>query len=86
MTRFLIAWVTQVVVGRVVAPSARMRRLACSMTTGMYWRHEGDVERAALQLTAAVTRIADRSADAVPDELWDEVADHFDEKQLSAIN
>ncbi|GAA3248719.1 carboxymuconolactone decarboxylase family protein [Nonomuraea helvata] len=52
------------------------------------WReapYYSDVERAALQLTEAVTRIADRSGDAVPDELWDEVADHFDEQQLSAI-
>ena len=44
-----------------------------------------DAERAALALTESVTRLADRSADAVSDELWDEVADHFDEKQLSAI-
>jgi AhpD family alkylhydroperoxidase len=52
------------------------------------WREApcySDVERAALKLTEAVTRIADRTADAVPDDLWDEVADHFDEKQLSAI-
>ncbi|WP_067449908.1 carboxymuconolactone decarboxylase family protein [Actinomadura macra] len=44
-----------------------------------------DAERAALALAEAATRLADRSGDAVPDELWDEVADHFDEKQLSAI-
>ncbi|GAA4619611.1 carboxymuconolactone decarboxylase family protein [Actinoallomurus vinaceus] len=45
-----------------------------------------DAERAALALAEAMTRnIADRSGDAVPDELWDQVADHFDEKQLSAI-
>ncbi|MEO3790555.1 carboxymuconolactone decarboxylase family protein [Nonomuraea sp. B10E15] len=52
------------------------------------WREApfySDVERAALALTESVTRIADRSADAVPDDLWDEVADHFDERQLSAI-
>ncbi|TDD10262.1 carboxymuconolactone decarboxylase family protein [Nonomuraea deserti] len=52
------------------------------------WREApfySDVERAALALTECVTRIADRSADAVPDDLWDEVADHFDERQLSAI-
>jgi hypothetical protein len=35
--------------------------------------------------TEAVTRLADRSGDAVPDDLWDEVADHFDERQLSAL-
>ncbi|TDD23818.1 carboxymuconolactone decarboxylase family protein [Actinomadura sp. KC06] len=44
-----------------------------------------DAERAALELAERVTRLADRSADSVPDELWDEVADAFDEKQLSAL-
>ncbi|KOU60342.1 alkylhydroperoxidase [Streptomyces sp. MMG1533] len=52
------------------------------------WREApyfSDAERAALQLTESVTRLADRSHDSVPDELWDEVADHFDEKELSAL-
>ncbi|MGW0431724.1 carboxymuconolactone decarboxylase family protein [Micromonospora sp. NPDC003197] len=44
-----------------------------------------DAERAALALTEAVTRLADRSADSVSDELWNEVADHYDEKQLAAL-
>ncbi|MFE0249485.1 carboxymuconolactone decarboxylase family protein [Streptomyces sp. NPDC059010] len=44
-----------------------------------------DAERAALQLTESMTRLADRSHESVPDELWDEVADHFDEKELSAL-
>ncbi|TVL92256.1 carboxymuconolactone decarboxylase family protein [Streptomyces sp. SAJ15] len=44
-----------------------------------------DAERAALNLTEAVTRIADRSDEAVSDALWDEVADHFDEQELSAL-
>ena len=44
-----------------------------------------DAERAALALTEAVTRLADRSGDAVDDELWDLVADHYDEKQISAL-
>ncbi|RSN67790.1 alkylhydroperoxidase [Actinomadura sp. WAC 06369] len=44
-----------------------------------------DAERAALELTEAVTRLADRSGDAVDGELWDRVADHFDEKQLAAL-
>lgn len=44
-----------------------------------------DAERAALALTEAATRIADRTGDAVPDDVWDEAADHFDEKGLSAI-
>ncbi|MCK1822823.1 carboxymuconolactone decarboxylase family protein [Streptomyces sp. XM83C] len=42
-------------------------------------------ERAALALTEAATRIADRSGKAVPDEIWNEAADHFTEEQLSAI-
>ena len=37
-----------------------------------------DAERAALALTEAVTRLADR-ADPVPDEVWDEAARHYDE-------
>jgi AhpD family alkylhydroperoxidase len=44
-----------------------------------------DAERAALALAEAVTRLGDRSGDAVPDELWDEVADHFDEEQLAGL-
>jgi AhpD family alkylhydroperoxidase len=44
-----------------------------------------DAERAALNLTEVATRLADRSAPAVSDELWDEVADHFDEQQLASI-
>ena len=43
-----------------------------------------DSERAALALTEAATRIQDRS-DPVPDAIWDEAADHFDEEGLSAI-
>lgn len=44
-----------------------------------------DEERAALELTEAATRIADRSGKAVPDGIWDAAADHFNEEQLSAI-
>lgn len=43
-----------------------------------------DAERAALALTEAVTRVADRS-DTVPDEVWAEAAEHYDEQQLAAI-
>ena len=43
-----------------------------------------DAERAALEMTEAATRLAD-TPNAVTDEMWDAVADHFDEKQLSAI-
>jgi AhpD family alkylhydroperoxidase len=41
-------------------------------------------ERAALELTEAATRIQDGAA-GVTDEIWSAAADHFDEKQLSAI-
>ena len=43
-----------------------------------------DAERAALALTEAVTRLADRP-DPVPDEIWDEAARHYDEKALAAL-
>jgi alkylhydroperoxidase family enzyme len=43
-----------------------------------------DAERAALALTVAATRIADR-ADPVSDEIWDEAARHYDEQQLAAL-
>jgi AhpD family alkylhydroperoxidase len=52
------------------------------------WREApyfSDAERAALALAEAMTRLSDRSADAVSDELWDEVADHYDEPQLAAL-
>jgi len=43
-----------------------------------------DAERAALALTEAATRIADRS-DPVPDDVWQEAARHYDEKELAAL-
>ncbi|GAA4689128.1 carboxymuconolactone decarboxylase family protein [Pseudonocardia yuanmonensis] len=43
-----------------------------------------DEERAALALTEAVTRLADR-ADPVPDEVFEEAAAHYDEQQLGAL-
>ncbi|MFI9762894.1 carboxymuconolactone decarboxylase family protein [Streptomyces sp. NPDC051963] len=52
------------------------------------WRHApffSDAERAALQLTEVVTRLADISEESVPDALWNEVADHFDETELAAL-
>jgi AhpD family alkylhydroperoxidase len=51
------------------------------------WRetpYYSDAERAALALAESMTRIADRG-DAVPDEIWDAAAKHFDEKQLGAL-
>jgi AhpD family alkylhydroperoxidase len=43
-----------------------------------------DAERAALELAEAVTRLADRP-DPVPDELWDRVSEHYDEKGLASL-
>jgi AhpD family alkylhydroperoxidase len=43
-----------------------------------------DAERAALALTEAVTRLSDR-ADPVPDEIYDEAAQHFDEAALATL-
>ncbi len=51
------------------------------------WREASyfsDAERAALALTEAATRLADRS-DAVSDEVWDEAARHYDEPQLASL-
>ncbi len=43
-----------------------------------------DAERAALALTEAATRLADRP-DPVPDEVFDEAARHYSEPQLAAL-
>ena len=43
-----------------------------------------DAERVALALAEAVTRLSDR-ADPVSDEIWDEVARHYDEPALGAL-
>ncbi|MFJ6676144.1 carboxymuconolactone decarboxylase family protein [Actinosynnema sp. NPDC091369] len=43
-----------------------------------------DAERAALALAEAVTRLSDRP-DPVPDAVWQDAAEHYDERQLSAL-
>jgi AhpD family alkylhydroperoxidase len=51
------------------------------------WReapYYSDAERAALALTEAATRVADR-ADPVPDEVWNEARRHFKEPELAAL-
>jgi AhpD family alkylhydroperoxidase len=51
------------------------------------WRETpwfSDEERAALALTEAATRLADRP-DPVPDEVWDVAAKHFDQKELAVL-
>lgn len=51
------------------------------------WRETpyfSDAERAALALTEAATRLADRP-DPVSNEIWEEAARHYDETQLGAL-
>jgi AhpD family alkylhydroperoxidase len=43
-----------------------------------------EAERAALALAEAATRVADRP-DPVPDDLWNEAARHFNERELAAL-
>ena len=43
-----------------------------------------DAERAALALTEALTRVADRP-DTVSDDLWAAVAEHYDEQQVATL-
>ena len=51
------------------------------------WRETpyfSEAERAALDLTETLTRLADR-ADQVPDAIWDAAAEHLDEEQVGAL-
>ena len=51
------------------------------------WRdtpYFSDAERAALALTEAVTRLSDR-ANAVPNEIWNEAAVHYNEEALAGL-
>jgi AhpD family alkylhydroperoxidase len=51
------------------------------------WRETdffSDAERAALALAESMTRMADRT-EAVPDDVWNEAAKLFDEKQLAGL-
>ncbi len=43
-----------------------------------------DAERAALALAEAVTRLSDRP-DPVPDEIWNEAAQHYNESELTTL-
>ncbi|WP_233507868.1 carboxymuconolactone decarboxylase family protein [Spongiactinospora gelatinilytica] len=43
-----------------------------------------DAERAALALAEAATRLSDK-ADPVPDEIWNAMTEHYDEKQIASI-
>ena len=51
------------------------------------WRETpvfSDAERAALALTEALTRLADKE-EPVPDAIWDAAAEQFDEPQLAGL-
>jgi AhpD family alkylhydroperoxidase len=58
----------------------RLHTLAAWRDTSYF----SDAERAALALTEAATRLADR-ADPVPDEVFAEAAKHYDEPALAAL-
>lgn len=58
------------------------------MDTVAVWRESPfftDSERAALGLAEAATRLADSPGAPVPDDVWNEAADHFDEKELAGV-
>ena len=60
---------------------------AARINTVAVWRDVSyftQAERAALALTEAATRLADRP-DAVPDDVWDDAARHYDDAQLAAL-
>jgi AhpD family alkylhydroperoxidase len=77
--------------GACVDAGVQSARKACEIDDRLLrvvaWRETDlftDAERAALALTEAATRLADRT-EAVTDAIWDDAADHFDEKGLAAI-
>jgi AhpD family alkylhydroperoxidase len=61
-------------------PDARINAVAVWRDTSYF----SEAERAALALTEAATRMADRP-DPVADDVWDEAARHYDEPQLAAL-
>src|SRR5947209_15138423 len=78
-------------VGSRVDSGARSARSAGEtderLSTLAAWREAPyftDAERAALALTEAVTRLSDR-ADPVPDEIYDQAAQHYDEPALAGL-
>ncbi|CAM01249.1 AhpD family alkylhydroperoxidase [Saccharopolyspora erythraea NRRL 2338] len=57
------------------------------LATTAVWRESPyftDAERAALALAESATRLADHPG-AVPDEIWDAAAEHYDEEELAAL-
>jgi AhpD family alkylhydroperoxidase len=58
------------------------------ISTVAVWRESPfftSAERAALELAEHATRLSDARGHAVPDPVWDDAADNFDEKELAAI-
>ena len=64
-----------------IAESSERIHLVAAWREAPYF---SDAERAALALTEAATRLADRP-DPVPDEVWDQAARHYTEPQLAAL-
>jgi AhpD family alkylhydroperoxidase len=67
--------------------AARRGVTAQQLATLAAWRdapYFDEAERAVLALTEAGTRLGDQG-DAVPDDLYDAVAKHFDERAMAAI-
>ena len=74
-------------VGAGVATAAKAGVSADKLLTVSAWYENplfDEAERAALALTEAATRLADRPG-AVTDEIWAESASHYDEQQLAAL-
>ena len=74
-------------VGAGVATAATAGVSAEKLLTVAAWYENplfDEAERAALALTEAATRLADRPG-AVTDEIWAEAASHYDEQQLAAL-
>ncbi|GAA0965442.1 carboxymuconolactone decarboxylase family protein [Acrocarpospora macrocephala] len=52
------------------------------------WREApyfSEAERTALELAETMTRLSDRTGEAVPDELWERLSGHYDEPQRAAL-
>ncbi len=92
-TRYLIELRASQINGCSVCVDMHSRELKAAgerderIATVAVWRevpYFTDAERAALALTEAATRLADRP-DPVPDEIWDEAARHYGKEQLAGL-
>jgi AhpD family alkylhydroperoxidase len=92
-TRYLVELRASQINGCSVCADIHSRELKAAgetderLNTLAVWRETPyftDAERAALALTEAATRLADRP-DPVPDDVWEEAARHYDEAQLAAL-